>query len=76
MEIKDSIIVGRFFIEENEWLSYVCHSKWARSVENPLDIRLSLQPSMLLTETIGLPLEEETKKVKGGASYFTLDKLF
>lgn len=55
MEIKDSIIVGRFFIEENEQLSYVCHSKWARGVEDPLDIRLSLQPSMLLTETTGLP---------------------
>lgn len=68
--------MGRFFIEENERLSYVCQCKWARGVEDPLDIRLSLQPSMVLTETIGLPLEGETKKVKGGASYFTLDKLF
>lgn len=66
--------MGRFFIEENERLSYVCQCKWG--VEDPLDIRLSLQPSMVLTETIGLPLEGETKKVKGGASYFTLDKLF
>lgn len=76
MEIKDSIIVGRFFIEENQRPLYVCHSKWARSVEDPLEIWLSLQPSMVLTETIGHPVEGETKKVKGSASYFTLDKLF
>lgn len=63
-------------MEENERLSYVYHSKWARGVEDPLDIRLPLQPSMVLTETIGLPLEGETKKVKDGASYFTLDKIF
>lgn len=75
MEIKDSIMVGRFFIEGNERLSYVCHSKWARGVEDPLDIRLSLQPCMVLTETIALPLETVTKKVKGGASYFMHDKL-
>lgn len=54
--------MGRFFIEENERLSYVRQCKWARGVEDPLDIRLSLQPSMVLTETIGLPLEGETKK--------------
>lgn len=64
MEIKDSIIVDIFFIEENERLSYVCHSKWARGVGDPLDIRLPLQPSMVLTETIGLPLEGETKRLR------------
>lgn len=64
MEIKDSIIVGRFFIEENEWYSYVCHSKWARGVEDPLNIRLPLQSSMVLTETIGLSLEGETKRLR------------